>query len=364
MQKTILLFCLFAGFCSAEVTRLKDLVSIEGVRDNQLMGLGVVAGLRGTGDTQMTLFSNQALANMLKRMGLTVDPTLMQVHDMAAVMVSATLPAFAQPGMKIDVTVSTIGDSKSLQGGVLLMTPLKAGDGQVYAVAQGPVVTGAFIAGRNGTTQTLNHPTVGRALEGGIVERAPPTIEPAGHFKLQLHQADFTTASRVVDLINHHFSGDAVVAHAESAGVVVVEIPPSYITRPVEFVAEIENLTVDADQRARVVINERTGTIVVGKEVRIAPVVIMHGSLNVQISTKMDVSQPLPMSSGGQTKLVPNTTVKTNEEPAKSLVLQKGATIEDLVRALQAIGSTPRDVIEILQALRAEGALDAEIEVN
>lgn len=363
MRKAIAISCLLTGFAPAEVTRLKDLASIEGVRDNQLMGYGLVVGLNRTGDSQMTLFSYQSLTNLLRRMGVTVDPTQVQVHNMAAVMVSATLPAFAQPGTKIDVVVSAIADAKSLQGGVLLMTPLKAADGQVYAVAQGPVVTGAFVSGRGGNTQTVNHPTVGRTPEGAIVERAPPTVEPAGHFKLQLHQADFTTAARVAALLNRHFAGDAAVAHAESAGVVVVEVPLSWATRPVEFVAEIEELSVETDQRAKVVINERTGTIVVGKEVRISPVVIMHGNLNVEIGTKLDVSQPAPMSQG-KTTVVPETSVKTKEEPAKSVVLQKGATIEELVRALQAIGSTPRDVIAILETLRVEGALDAEIEVN
>ena len=363
MTRFIGFVCLLAGLAPAEIARLKDLASIEGVRDNQLMGYGIVVGLNGTGDKQLTLFANQSLTNLLKRMGITVDPAQMQVHNMAGVMVSATLPPFAQPGTKLDVIVSAIGDARSLQGGVLLMTPLKAADGEVYALAQGPVITGGFVAGRGGNTQTVNHPTVGRSTEGGIVERAPPTIEPAGHFKLQLHEADFTTAARVADLLNRHFKGDAEVAHAESAGVVVVEIPMSFATRPVEFVAEIENLSVDADQRAKVVINERTGTIVVGKDVRISPVVIMHGSLNVEISTKLDVSQPPPLSAG-KTTVTPETTVKSKEEPAKSVVLQKGATIEELVRALQAIGSTPRDVIIILQTLHSQGALDADIEVN
>lgn len=363
MRQIISICLLCSGLARAEVTRLKELASIEGVRDNQLMGYGIVVGLAGTGDKQLTLFGNQSLTNLLKRMGVTVDPSQMQVHNIAGVMVSATLPPFAQPGTKIDVTISAVGDATNLRGGVLLMTPLKAADGQVYAVAQGAVVTGGFIAGRGGNTQTVNHPTVGRTPEGAIVERAPPTVEPAGHFKLQLHQADFTTSARVAALLNKHFLGDARVAHAESAGVVVVEIPASYATRPVEFVAEIEDLSVDTDQRAKVVINERTGTIVVGKEVRISPVVIMHGALNVEISTKLDVSQPEPLSQG-KTAVTPNTTVKTKEDPAKGIVLQKGATIEDLVRALQAIGSTPRDVIAILQTLRSQGALDAEIEVN
>src|SRR5579885_123272 len=202
----------------AEPTRLKDLVSLEGVRDNQLMGYGIVVGLAGTGDKQLTLFSTQSLTNMLNRMGVNVNPAQMQVRNMAAVMVSANLPAFAQPGTKIDVTVSAIGDAKSLQGGVLLMTPLKAADAQVYAVAQGPVVTGGFVAGRGGNTSTVNHPTVGRAPEGAIVEKAPPSVPPSNHFKLQLRQADFITAARVAEVLNKHFSGS--VARAESPALI------------------------------------------------------------------------------------------------------------------------------------------------
>ena len=333
------------------------------MRDNQLIGYGLVVGLNGTGDKQLTLFSFQSLSNMLKRMGVTVDPTQMQVRDMAAVMVSATLPPFAQPGTRIDVTSAAIGDAKSLQGGVLLLTPLKAADGQVYAAAQGPVVTGGFIAGRGGNTQTVNHPTVGRTPEGAIVERAPPSIAPGTHFKLQLRVADFTTASRVAEVLNQHYSAKgSPVAHAESPALIAVDVPPSFASRTVDFIADLEELTVESDQRAKVVINERTGTIVIGKDVRISAVSIMHGSLTVEVHTKLDVSQPLPFSQG-KTTVVPEVNVNAKEEKAKNIVLGKGATVEELVRALQAIGSTPRDVIAILENLRVAGALDAEIEV-
>jgi flagellar P-ring protein precursor FlgI len=365
-MRTLLSLILTVSAASAENARLKDLVSLEGVRDNQLMGYGLVIGLNGTGDKQLTLFSAQSLTNMLRRMGVTVDPTQMQVRNMAAVMVVANLPAFAQPGTKIDVIAAAMGDAKSLQGGVLLMTSLKAADGQVYAVAQGPVITGGFVAGRGGNTQTVNHPTVGRTPEGAIVERAPPSIAPTSHLKLQLHQADFTTAARVVEALNKKFAGGAaagsLVARAESPGVVVVDMPPSYSARPVEFVSEMENLSVEADQKARVAINERTGTIVIGKDVRISPVAIMHGEMSVEIRTKLDVSQPQPLSQG-KTTVTPEVDVKVKEEKAKNIVLEKGATVEELVRALQAIGSTPRDIIAILQNIRAAGALDAEIEV-
>lgn len=354
-------FLLTACLLHGESARLKDLVSLEGVRDNQLMGYGLVVGLAGTGDKQLTLFSTQSLTNLLKRMGVTVDPTQMMVHDMAAVMVSATLPPFAQPGTKIDITSAAIGDATSLRGGILLLTPLKAADGQVYAVGQGPVVTGAFVAGRGGNSDTVNHPTVGRTPDGAIVEKAPPSITPTAHLRLQLHQADFITASRVEDVLNKHFL--SAVAHAESPGVVVVDIPVGYLSRAVDFVAELESLSVDADQRARVVINERTGTIVIGKDVRISPVSILHGALTVQVRTKMEVSQPAPLSPSGKTEVVPQVSVAVKEEKAKNIVLEKGATIEDLVRALMAIGSSPRDIIAILENLKSAGALDATIEV-
>ncbi|MGH9558714.1 MAG: flagellar basal body P-ring protein FlgI, partial [Bryobacteraceae bacterium] len=211
--------------------------------------------------------------------------------------------------------------------------------------------------------QTVNHPTTGRSPEAAIVERAPPSIASSAHMKLQLHEADFTTAARVVDLLNKHFSpGASPIAHAESPALIDVDLPPTYSNRAIAFVAELEDLSVDADQRAKVVVNERTGTIVIGKDVRISPVSIMHGALTVEVRTKFDVSQPASFSQG-KTAVVPQTNVTAKEDKAQNIVLDKGATIEDLVRALQAIGSTPRDVISILDNLRAAGALDAEIEV-
>jgi flagellar P-ring protein precursor FlgI len=278
-------------------------------------------------------------------------------------MVTATLPPFAQPGTRIDATAAAIGDATNLQGGILLLTPLKAANGEVYAVAQGPVVTGGFVAGRGGNAEIKNHPTVGRSPDGAIVERTPPSIEPSSHLKLQLRQSDFTTATRVVEAINKRFASPGMpVARAESAGLLVVDVPPSYSTRTVEFISEMESLNVDADRPAKIVINERTGTIVMGKDVKITPVAIMHGGLSVEIRTRIEVSQPMPLSNG-QTTVVPQTTVAAQDPKAKAVVLQKGATVEDLVRALQAIGSTPRDVLAILQAMRSAGALAAELEV-
>jgi len=344
-------------------TRLKEVAALEGVRDNQLMGYGVVVGLNGTGDKRQTVFSAQALTNVLNRMGVTVNPAAIQVRNVAAVLVTANLPPFAQPGTKIDITAAAIGDATNLQGGLLVMTPLKAADGQVYAVAQGPIITGGFVAGRGGNTQTVNHPTVGRLPEGAIVERAPPSIAPTSHLRLQLREADFTTAARVVQALNQRFAGGAApIAKAESSAVVAVDIPAAYSARPVEFVAEMEALTVESDRRERIVINERTGTIVIGKDVRISPVAIMHGALSVEVRTNFDVSQPAPFSSS-KTTVTPDVNVNARESPAQNVVLQKGATVEELVRALQAIGSTPRDIIAVLQNMRSAGALEAEIEV-
>jgi flagellar P-ring protein precursor FlgI len=339
--------------------RLKDLVAIEGVRDNQLIGYGLVVGLAGTGDRRQTMFSAQSLTNLLERMGVAVSPTTIRVTNTAAVLVTATLPAFAQPGAHIDTTVAAIGDAANLQGGILALTSLRGADGQVYAVAQGPVMTGGFSSGRGGSSQTVNHPTVGRTPSGAIVERPAPTVAPKGAVRLQLRQSDFTTSARIVESIAKRFAG---VAKADSAGLVTVTIPAEYASRSTEFVAELENLSVDADRPARVVVNERTGTIVLGKDVRIQPVAILHGNLHVEIQTTFTVSQPAPLSQG-TTEVVPQTTVKTTEEKARNVVLKQGATVEDLVRALASIGSTPRDVIAILQNLRSAGALEAEIEV-
>jgi flagellar P-ring protein precursor FlgI len=296
-------------------------------------------------------------------MGVTVTPTAIQVRNTAAVMVTATLPPFAQPGMHIDITAAAIGDAPNLQGGLLVLTPLRAADGSVYAVGQGAVVTGGFVAGRTGTQQTLNHPTVGRVPNGAIVERAAPTPAPGRRVRLQLRQADFTTAARIAESVNKNLSaGGAPVARAENSGLVAVEIPPSWSERPIEFVSRLESLTVDADRAARVIVNERTGTIVMGKDVTISPVAVMHGNLNVEIQTSFVVSQPQALG-GGTTEIVPQVTVGAKEEKARNIVLKQGATVEELVRALSAIGSTPRDIIAILQNLRAAGALEAELEV-
>ena len=340
-------------------TRLKDLITFEGMRDNQLVGYGLVVGLAGTGDKRTTVFSTQSLANMLQRMGVTVDPTAIRVNNTAAVAITATLPAFAQPGTHIDVTASAIGDAQNLQGGILILTSLRGANGQVYATAQGPVVTGGFAAGRGGNSQTVNHPTVGRVPNGATVERVAPSVAPSRRVELQLRQPDFTTAARIAQALNKIFPASA---NAENSALVTVQVPEDYAHRNIEFIAELEKIPVDADQAAKVVVNERTGTIVMGKDVHIKPTAILHGNLTVQIETAIDVSQPAPLSTG-QTTVVPQTTTSAKDEKARNVILKQGATVEELVRALTAIGSTARDIIAILENLRVAGALEAELEV-
>jgi len=348
-----------AGTAAAPV-RVKELVTVEGVRDNQLIGYGLVVGLNGTGDKRQTVFSAQTLANLLDRMGVQVAPAALLVRNTAAVLVTANLPPFAQPGARLDVTVAAIGDCSNLQGGLLVLTPLKGADSQVYAVAQGSVVTGGFSAGRAGSSTTTNHPTVGRTVNGAIIERAAPSLLPSSTLRLQLRRADFTTAARLAEAVNKRFG--AGCSKAENSGMVSVKIPDEFKDRVVDLMAAVESLSLDADRIARIVIQERTGTIVLGKEVRIRPVAILHGTLSVEIQTHLEVSQPPPLSSG-KTAITPQVNVDAKEEKARALTLKEGATVEDLTKALTSIGATPRDIIAILQNLQSAGALDAEIEV-
>jgi flagellar P-ring protein precursor FlgI len=360
MTKLLAFSLLLSGFPIEGSVRLKEIAALEGVRDNQLVGYGLVVGLAGTGDRRQTLFSAQSLTNLLERMGLSVPATAIQVKNMAAVMVTATLPPYAQPGSRIDVTVAAIGDASSLQGGILVMTGLRAPDGQVFAVAQGATVLGGYsVTGGAGNNQGVNHPTVGRIPDGAIVERAGPSVKIGNAVRLQLRQADFTTAARVAAAVNQRFGPIAI---AESAAVIAVGLPAEFLKTPTEFVSELERLTIDTDRSARIVVNERTGTIVMGKDVRIAPVAIMHGNLTVEVQTTLNVSQPNPLSNGA-TQVTPQVGVGAKEERARNVILKEGTTVEELVRALSAIGSTPRDIIAILQNLKSAGALDAELQV-
>lgn len=357
------LLCVRLQGSESSVT-LRDLVSVEGVRDNQLVGYGLVVGLNGTGDKRQTVFSTQSLSNLLERMGVSVPSTAFQVRNTAAVLMTATLPAFAQPGTRIDVTAAAVGDASNLQGGLLMLSPLQGADGEVYAVAQGPVITVGFAAGRPGANSTtVNHPTVGRVLSGALVERTPPSLAvQSSHIYLQLKKSDFTTASRIVAAINKKFPDAPPVAKAENGARVAVGIPIKLKDKPVEFLAALEEITLEAERATRIVINERTGTIVMGKNVGLLPVSILHGGLTVEIETQLKTSQPNPLAAG-QTTVTPEVKTTVKEDKAKAITLKPGATVEDLVKALQAIGSTARDIIAILQNLRASGSLDAEIEV-
>ncbi len=350
------------GLAQPQQLRIRDLATVAGVRDNQLVGYGIVVGLNGTGDRRQTMFSAQSLTNLLERMGVSVPPSAIRVANTAAVLVTANLPPFAEPGMRIDVTVSAIGDATSLQGGTLVLCPLRGPDGQVYGLAQGPVLLGGFQATAAGSSKTLNHPTAGRIPNGAIVERPSPRVDLPGQIHLQLRRADFTTASRIAEAVNKHHPLSTPIARALNAGAVSVAVPADYRSREADFIALLENIQVEGRTSNRVVINERTGTIVMGSDVTLSPATILHGALVVEIQTNYNVSQPQPFSAG-QTQVTPEVSVKAHEERPKPVTLSKGATVEQLAKALTSIGATARDIIAILQGLRAASALDAEIEV-
>lgn len=347
---------------SAHAIRIKDIASFEGVRDNQLAGYGLVVGLNGTGDSDQTKFPVQSVANMLERMGVTINRADITVKNVAAVMVTATLPPFAKQGNHLDVLVSSMGDAKSVSGGTLIMTPLKGGDNQVYVVAQGSVLTNSFAFGGQAASAQKNHPTAGRIPNGGLVERELPNVLTGkSTLRLNLSQADFTTASRIAAAINDKFKSP--VAATTDPGTVSLKIPDGYTNRTVEFVAALETLEVKPDVQARVVLNERTGTIVMGDNVRISTVAVSHGNLSLVIKETPQVSQPAPLSRTGETVVVPRTELKVEEESRRLTVMPEGASIGDVVRALNLLGVTPRDLIGILQAIKASGALQADLTI-
>ena len=344
----------------ANLVRLKDIASVSGIRQQQLIGYGLVIGLNGTGDGAGTKFTVQTLANMLDRLGIRTDPTKIKVGNVAAVIVTAWLPAFARSGARLDVTVSSLGDATSLQGGTLLMTPLHGPDGKIYAVAQGPLSIGGFSAAGAGASAQKNHPTVARIPNGAIVERDSPTrFFPTGKLTVKLEEEDFTTAARVAAAINDLFPG---VARTLDAGAVQVTVPPARRHKIVEFISQLESIQVVPDCVARVVIDERTGTVVIGQDVQVGTVAVAHGNLSVVIKTDYGVSQPYPESKG-KTVVVPDTTLDVSEEKRRLLLLHEAVTIKDVVGALNAVGVSPRDLIAILQAIKAAGALKAELKI-
>jgi flagellar P-ring protein precursor FlgI len=356
-----ILLILLATAQSALAIRIKDIASFDGVRDNQLIGYGLVVGLNGSGDSDQTRFPVQSLVNALERMGISINRADITVKNVAAVMVTATLPPFAKQGTALDVLVSSLGDAKSIAGGTLLMTSLKGGDSQVYAVAQGGVLTNSFSYGGQAASAQKNHPTAGRVPSGALVERElPNTLADRSTLRLNLRQPDFTTASRMAAAINGKFQTQ--LASCADPGAVTLQIPDSYRGRTVEFAADLERLEVQPDNPAKVVLNERTGTIVMGDNVRIATVAVSHGNLTLYIKETPQVSQPAPLSKG-ETKVVPRTTVKVSEGEGGLALVREGANIGDVVRALNALGVTPRDLIGIMQSIKAAGALQAELTV-
>ncbi|HKW19057.1 MAG TPA: flagellar basal body P-ring protein FlgI [Terriglobales bacterium] len=339
---------------------VRDIATVEGVRDNPIFGYGLVVGLKGTGDRQQTIFTIQTLANVLERMGVQIPANTVVVKNVAAVFVTATLPPFATPGTHLDVTVSSAGDARSLEGGMLLLTPLYAADGEVYAAAQGPLTLGGYSAGGAGNTKEVNHPTVGRIPGGGLIERDTSIdLEKMNLLTILLSEPNFSTAEQVAAAINGELHNVTAVVK-DSRRIEVTRGPEEHDVPA--LLARIENLSVAVHRRARVVVNERTGTIVMGRDVRLGTVSILHGSFSIEVATQLAVSQPAPLGQG-ETKVVPETTLKAEEGASRRIELNEGASVDQLVNGLQRIGATSRDVIAILQAIKAAGALDADLEV-
>jgi flagellar P-ring protein FlgI len=339
---------------------LRDIASVEGVRENPILGYGIVVGLKGTGDRQQTVFTIQTLANVLERMGVQIPAGSVVVKNVAAVFVTATLPPFATSGSKLDVTVSSAGDAGSLEGGTLLMTPLYAADGQVYAAAQGPLTLGGYSAGGAANSKQVNHPTVGRIPGGAVIERdSAVNLEEMNVLNILLSEPNFSTAEQVAGAINREVSG--VLARVRDSRRIEVVRGAGAQDVPA-LLAKIESLSVAVHRRARVVVSERTGTVVMGRDVRLGAVSILHGSFSIEVATHFAVSQPDALSKG-ETRIVPETTLKAEEGASRRIELNEGESVDQLVNGLQKIGATARDVIAILQAIEAAGALDADLEV-
>jgi flagellar P-ring protein precursor FlgI len=353
---------LAAALVEARAERVKDIASFQGARANQLVGYGLVVGLDGSGDqTTQTPFTVQSVVSMLGQMGVNLPPGVnLQLKNVAAVMVTAQLPPFARPGQALDVTVSSLGNAKSLRGGTLLLTPLKGADGQVYALAQGNVVVGGAGASAAGSRAQVNQLNAGRIPSGATVERAVPAAVGAdGVVRLELHASDFGTARRVAEAIRAHLGAAAV---ARDARTVEVPAPPGEFER-VAFLAELENVPVETPTAAaKVVINARTGSVVMNQAVALAPAAVAHGSLSITVSATPEVSQPAPLS-GGQTVVTEKADVQIRQERGDLFYLEGGARLADVVKALNLLGATPQDLVSILQALKAAGSLRAELEI-
>lgn len=361
-------FCLlpsaFLLTATVHAARVKDLTTVEGSRDNQLVGYGLVVGLAGDGDSN-AVSTTRTIANALLRQGLTIPPEQIKAKNAAAVMITADIAAFMKPGSRIDVTVSSMGDAKSLQGAVLLQTPLIGADGRVYAVAQGAVAVGGFLGGAGGAggaTVQKNHPTVGLISNGAIVEREiSATIVHEGVMALQLHNPDFTSASRMAQAINKVFADSAT---ARDAATVAIAVPTYFIGKQVDFLAELGTIEVTPDTLARIVINERTGTIVATATVRLSHVAISHGSLTITVASNTGVSQPNAFNNSGQTTVVPSTQTAVTEVKGGFILVDEAPTVDRLAAALNALGVSTREMMSIFQTLKRSGALQAELVIN
>jgi flagellar P-ring protein precursor FlgI len=361
---TVLSLLLIPGIrMDASAARIKDIASLKGARLNELIGYGLVVGLNGTGDGTGTKFTVQSLVNMMERLGVHALPGQVKVANVAAVMVTAKLPPFARIGGKVDVLVSSIGDAKSLQGGTLLLTPLRGVDNQVYALAQGPLVVGGFsAAGAAGGGVQKNHPTVARIPGGAAVEKEITfEFNSMENLVIGLHNPDFTTALRVSQAINKAL-GESLAVPAD-AGTIRISLGEKVKGSLVNLVAALEQIDIQTDTRAKVILDERTGTVVLGDNVRISSVAIAHGNLSVQIKEKKDVSQPLPFSEGGRTVVTDQSDVNVSEDNRQLFHVPEGTSLGDVVKALNAIGVSPRDLIAVFQAIKASGALQAELEI-
>lgn len=370
--------------------RIKDIATFKGIRSNQLVGYGLVVGLNGTGDGTNTEFTVRTVVNMLERMGIHIGSdriSQIKLKNIAAVMVTATLPPFARNGNRIDVHVSSIGDATSLAGGTLLMAPLRGVDQQVYALAQGPIVVGGFaVSGASGSGVQKNHPTVGIISKGALIEKEIPlSLNGKKELSLSLFNPDFTTAEKVMSAINRAAGG--AFSRCLDSGTVLISIPEDHQNRVAEWIASLERLEVVPDSVAKVILNERTGTVVLGENVRISTVAVAHGNLSIQIKERLSVSQPLPFAPeapegtrpgavppregtgavvvpGGATVVTPESSVSVREEGGPLVVVSSGVNLGEVIRALNAIGATPRDLIAILQSIKAAGALQAELEIH
>lgn len=372
----LLLFCCCFVFVTANAqrigekynerstVRIKDIAEIEGVRGNQLIGYGLVIGLNRTGDkVQQNLYARQTLQNLLQRMGISTTVDTLRPENVATVLVTATLPPFARQGSKIDVLVSSIGDARSLQGGTLIVTSMKGVDGQIYAIAQGALSIGGISAGGAGNSVDVGHPTVGRVPNGATVERAVATdLAANGTITLVLRQDDFTTSARLSRAVNETFGTGT--ARSLDGRNIMVKVPNKYLDDNVTFISDLETVRVQTDVVAKVIINERTGTIIMGSNVRLSSVAISQGGVTVKIGTEFDVSQPGALSRTGETAVTPRVDVNVKERKPESVILPDGATVEEVVRGLRAVGATARDIISILQAIKGAGALAADLELQ